>query len=389
MSDPEPAFDQYLSNLKSDQAEVGGSSLIEVLTFGANPGDLRMLTYAPATLRARASLVVVLHGCMQSAAGYARGAGRLELADRHGLALLCPEQRVENNANRCFNWYLPGDVARGEGEAGSIRAMIEHVRVEQSIDRRRVFVTGLSAGGAMACAMLASYPEVFAAGAIIAGLPFGSADNMKQALDAMMQGRNRAPADWGDRVRTASDHAGPWPKISIWHGDSDRTVAPANADAIAAQWVNVHGAPRQPVHYEVRGKLASSVWGSNGKRLVELHILRGLAHGAPVTTSGVDACGAVGPFLLEADVSSSAQSVAFWGIAAKPTLFNQCAPAMAAIIDIARLAKTRGARTLRRALDLSHSQADKSFRVRFAKHAPIDVGKLIKKALTAAGLIRE
>ena len=96
-------------------------------------------------------------------------AGR-HLADLHGFAVLFPEQQRANNANLCFNWFVPEDIRRDSGEALSIRQMIEAMVVAHGLDRSRIFVTGLSAGGAMASAMLATYPEIFAGGAIIAGL---------------------------------------------------------------------------------------------------------------------------------------------------------------------------------------------------------------------------
>jgi poly(hydroxyalkanoate) depolymerase family esterase len=137
--------------------------LTEVTGFGSNPGALRMFEYVPTD--PEPALVVVLHGCTQTAASYDFGAGWPTLADRHGFVLLLPEQQPANNAKNCFNWFLAGDIERGRGEAMSIRQMGEKMIVDHGIDRRRVFVTGLSAGGAMTSVMLATYPDVFAAGA--------------------------------------------------------------------------------------------------------------------------------------------------------------------------------------------------------------------------------
>src|SRR3954466_7353248 len=143
-----------------------------------------------------------------------------------------PEQKLSNNANGCFNWFVPEDTARDSGEACSIRQMIERLARTAGIDRRRIFVTGLSAGGAMTSVMLATYPEVFAGGAIIAGLPYGIAGNVQEALKGMFQSPPRPAAELGDLVRKASTHKGPWPRLSVWHGSADRTVNPANADEI-------------------------------------------------------------------------------------------------------------------------------------------------------------
>ena len=106
--------------------------------FGSNPGNLRMFTYVPDPLPNSAALVVVLHGCTQTAVGYDHGAGWSTLADRYAFALLFPEQQPSNNLGRCFNWFQPEDSARDHGEALSIRQMIEHVIRTREIDRRRV-----------------------------------------------------------------------------------------------------------------------------------------------------------------------------------------------------------------------------------------------------------
>ncbi|HEX3358178.1 MAG TPA: PHB depolymerase family esterase, partial [Tepidisphaeraceae bacterium] len=223
------------------------SPLVETANFGSNPGGIRMFSFVPAGLQEPRALVVVLHGCGQSAAGYDLGAGWSTMAKRYGFALLMPEQQPSNNANGCFNWFNPEDTTRGHGEACSIRQMIARMAGDHKINERRIFVTGLSAGGAMTSVMLATYPEVFAGGAVIAGLPFGVASNVREALNGMLQSRSRPAAELGDLVRNASNHKGPWPKLSVWHGSADRTVNPANADEIVKQWLDLHGLPSVPM----------------------------------------------------------------------------------------------------------------------------------------------
>jgi len=173
-----PKLDRLPELGRSGRPEVG-SRLVEVRDFGSNPGNLRMFCFVPQQLQAARGLVVVLHGCGQTAAGYNHGAGWSTLAKHYGFALLLPEQQISNNANGCFNWFNPDDIARERGEAASIRQMIARVVRDHHIDHRRIFITGLSAGGGMTSVMLATYPEVFSAGATIAGLPYGIARNMR------------------------------------------------------------------------------------------------------------------------------------------------------------------------------------------------------------------
>jgi len=168
------------------------SRLAETVDFGANPGALRMFSFVPNDMREPCALVVVLHGCTQTAAGYDMGAGWSMLAERYGFALLMPEQQPANNPNTCFNWFLPEDTTRDQGEAASIRQMIRHMARNANIDGKRIFVTGLSAGGAMTSVMLATYPEIFAGGAIIAGLPYGIASMCRKPSRACSS-RHPAP----------------------------------------------------------------------------------------------------------------------------------------------------------------------------------------------------
>jgi len=130
-----------------------------------------MYEYVPAALPARPAVVVAMHGCTQTASAYDTNSGWPKYADRLGFVLVFPEQKTGNNANRCFNWFEPGDTRRDQGEALSIKQMVDRTVAAYGADRAKVYVTGLSAGGAMTSVMLATYPDVFAGGSIVAGLP--------------------------------------------------------------------------------------------------------------------------------------------------------------------------------------------------------------------------
>ncbi|MDO9707017.1 extracellular catalytic domain type 1 short-chain-length polyhydroxyalkanoate depolymerase [Paracraurococcus lichenis] len=295
----------------------GDGALTEVTGVGSNPGQLRMLEFVPDRLPAGAPLVVALHGCTQTAGGYDRGSGWSTLAARLGFALLLPEQRPGNNANRCFNWFEPGDTRREHGEALSIRQMVAYAVAHHRLDPRRVFLTGLSAGGAMASVMLATYPEVFAAGAIIAGLPYGAAHSMPEAFEAMATARPRSGHVWGEAVRRASPHHGPWPRVSVWQGEADGTVRPDNAEEILKQWRDLHGLAGAPQPGKSLGPAHHHrVWrGRDGTPLLEHHAIAGMGHGVPIAPrGGPDALGEAMPYMLDVGIPSTALIAGFFGL---------------------------------------------------------------------------
>ena len=275
-------------------SNVQASRLVQVPDFGSNPGNLRMLRFIPWKLRPAAPLVVLLHGCGQSAWDIAQGGGWTKLANEMGFALLAPEQRRANNPQRGFNWFRPSDSTRDSGEALSIRQMIEWMIREHGLDRERVYIAGLSAGGAMTSALLATYSEVFAGGAIIAGLPFGVATNLVGAI-ALMKGKlERSSGQLGDEVRAASPHRGSWPKVSIWHGGIDTVVAASNADAITRQWCNVHGLRvDEALQSQVSGQTRLFWRDRSGREVLEAFIIPKMGHAVPVDVSkkGERGCG--------------------------------------------------------------------------------------------------
>jgi poly(hydroxyalkanoate) depolymerase family esterase len=358
----------------------GPKTLTETRAFGANPGALRMLSFRPPGLGPIVPLVVVLHGCTQGAEDYARGAGWLTLAERTGFAVLAPEQTSANNPNRCFNWFEPRDVRRGEGEVASIRQMVEHMIETQGIDPSRVFVTGLSAGGAMTSALLAAYPETFAGGAIVAGLPYGVAGNVSEAMMAMYGAASHTAPVLGDLVRAAAAAPAAWPRVSVWHGDADTTVTPLNADQSIRQWTNVHGLAEAPSHSEAVGRHRREVWlDADGEPRVESYRLAGLGHGAALAATGPDGLGATGAFLLEVGLSSTLEIARFWGLTAEakgPDAEVKPKPAKAAAT--ANLPMTSPIPVTRVREEPMPPKAGRG----------VDIHAIITKALTTAGLMK-
>ncbi len=301
-----------IARLRPQSITSGADRLSDLAEPFDNPGALRARAYIPDDLAPGAPLVVVLHGCTQTAAGYDHGSGWSDVADRHGFALLFPEQTRANNPNLCFSWFQDGDTRRGQGEVASIHAMIGAMSAAHDLDPARVYVTGLSAGGAMTAAMLATYPEVFAGGAIIAGLPHGVASGVPQALERM-RGQGLPDARTLARaVRNASPHTGPWPRVSVWHGGADATVAPPVGEAVVAQWRAVHGLPATPSEEDVVDGHAHRMWrDARGRVAVEAHVIRGMGHGTPLDAED---CGVGGAFMLDVGVSSTLRIAESWGL---------------------------------------------------------------------------
>jgi poly(hydroxyalkanoate) depolymerase family esterase len=373
------------------------SPLVEITGFGSNPGDLRMFSFVPENLPQGPALVVVLHGCGQTAAGYDLGAGWSTLAKRYGFVLLMPQQQPSNNAQGCFNWFNPEDTARESGEAGSIRQMIARMVGDHKINERRIFVTGLSAGGAMTSVMLATYPDVFAGGAVIAGLPYGVATNVREALNGMFQSPSHPASELGDLVRNASNHKGPWPKLSVWHGSADRTVNPANANEILKQWLDVHHLPSSPMsEATVDGYPRQVWWNADGETIVESYTITDMAHGTPLGTADNDVrYGAQGAFLIEAGISSSYHIANFFGLTEWiPQSREVAKPASAGASKQAAKTIPAAAPVFAPAPDLSLVLWPRAIPVRRPepprqpRRPAIDVGSVITRALTAAGLMK-
>ncbi|GAA2794702.1 extracellular catalytic domain type 1 short-chain-length polyhydroxyalkanoate depolymerase [Crossiella cryophila] len=287
---------------------ASAAALPEVIGFGSNPGNLQMFRYVPAGLPPGRPVVVALHGCTQTAAAYAN-TGWPQLAECGRFTVVFPQQRSANNLNLCFNWFEPGDTRRDAGEALSVKQMVD--KAKQDNGSSTAYVTGLSAGGAMTAVLLATYPEVFAGGGIIAGIPYQCATSVLTAFGCMNPGRDLTPAQWGDRVRAASPHTRPRPKVSIWQGSADFTVAARNATELVEQWTNVNGTDQIPDRTDTVAGYPHRVYGD----AVEQFTITGMGHGQPADPgSGPAQCGTAGAYLLDVNICAAHHLTRFWGL---------------------------------------------------------------------------
>jgi hypothetical protein len=306
--------------------------------------------------------------------------------------------------------------------------MIAKMVADRAIDPRRIFITGLSAGGAMTMAMLSAYPELFAAGAVIAGLPFGAARNMRDALLQMRMPSPRDGHELGNLVRRGSSFRGRWPKLSVWHGTADRTVHPDNADEIVKQWLDLHHLPLGPMaESDVDGYPRQIWWNGDGETMVESFTITDMGHGTPLGVAENDKrYGKQGPFLIEAGISSSYHIAKFFGVTdwirqPKPVtespsakLIPQVSPISSVLPNLSKIlwpksaepkpadAKPNDMRTADvkpadpkpvnpkpvspKPVNPKPTNSKPAEPKRDARRAPIDVAAVIERALQAAGL---
>ncbi len=231
---PEP--DQTQTEIYLQPSEGTGSTFTEhVFEFGEENYPYRLFIPGGADEPGLSPLplVVMLHGCKQNAADFAQGTAMNELAEQEKCFVLYPEQLPKANSLRCWNWFDKAHHARDNGEPAMIAALTRSVLKKRGADPDRVYIAGLSAGGAMSALVAGLYPELFAAVGVHSGLPAGVARDVISALIAMRRGPGF--------IARANSRSGVMPTI-VFHGNADKTVHPANGDHIVkttlAAWGN-------------------------------------------------------------------------------------------------------------------------------------------------------
>jgi poly(hydroxyalkanoate) depolymerase family esterase len=313
-------------------------ALTQVTSFGSNPAGLRMWKYVPQSMPQDAPLVLALHACSQQAADY-ENAGWNALADQYKFYVVYPEQTSSNNALTCFNWAGnntnpltgqndPANLTRGQGENLSIKQMVDYMKSTYSIDASKVFITGLSGGAAMTALMLATWPDVFAAGATFAGVPYYCTTNKNEVyMPCLTPGRNLTPMQWGDYVRMGdSGFTGQWPRVSIWQGSKDSVVNPDNTNELMKQWTNAHGLTQTPTVTDTLAGQPHQAWkDANGRIVVETVSVTGMDHGVPIDAK--HGCGTAAPYILDVGLCSALEVAKFFGIVADSATVDGGVPA--------------------------------------------------------------
>lgn len=212
------------AEMKPQVRDPDASSRFEARTFRGGQGPMIYWLYRPARIAAGAPLVVMLHGCTQSPEDFARGTQMNLLADELGFVVAYPQQSPAANPQKCWNWFRPGDQHRDRGEPGQLAGITRQIIAECHIDQERVYIAGLSAGGAAAAIMAAQYPELYAAVGIHSGLGCGIARDIPSALSAMRRGG----------ATLAAPSRQPFVPVITFHGDHDATVSEVNSRQIVA-----------------------------------------------------------------------------------------------------------------------------------------------------------
>jgi poly(hydroxyalkanoate) depolymerase family esterase len=295
------------------------SSLQEIAGFGSNPGNLRMFVVVPPDLPARSALVVLAHGCLQTAQDIADMSGWAELALMHRFVLLLPQTSKENDSFAgCFRTWEPAHQQRGAGEPLSVAQMIEWIIPHQAIDRHRIFMTGLSSGGHLTNVMLATYPDLLAAGAPQSSFPYKCATSFQEVGPCCLGKVTHSARQWGDLVRSGyPGYRGSRPRVSIWHGSADPLLLIANLDRQMEQWTDALGVDDVPDDVASEGRLSRWLYAdASGKTRVEANTIRGMGHAVAIDLSAQPwRCGELRPYAEDVHVCAAARIAQWFGIA--------------------------------------------------------------------------
>jgi poly(hydroxyalkanoate) depolymerase family esterase len=276
-----------LGTARQAPVRVPEGARFEERTFSNNAGSRTYKVYVPSGYSGQSlPVVVMLHGCTQNPDDFAAGTRMNEVAEEQTFLVAYPRQPQSANMQKCWNWFNPGDQQRGSGEPSLIAGIAMQVVEEFSADPARVYVAGLSAGGAAAAIMADTYPDVFAAVGVHSGLACGAARDMPSAFAAMGGGGTIRQRGQGRMVPTI-----------VFHGDADRTVNPCNSDHVVAQAGQHADLTKTVTHGETTGGMGYTrtvQLDAAGGEVLEQWVLRGAGHawsGGSASGSYTDARG--------------------------------------------------------------------------------------------------
>ncbi|WP_327035704.1 PHB depolymerase family esterase [Micromonospora ureilytica] len=270
---------------------ASAATLTQVTNFGTNPTNLQMHLYVPDRVATRPAILLAMHYCTGTGPAFHSGTQYASLADRYGFIVIYPSA---TRSSKCWDVYSPQALRRGGGsDPVGLMAMVDYVRQRYSADPARIFATGTSSGAMMTNVMLGVYPDVFAAGASFAGVPFacfatgGTSEWNSQCANGQLI---RTAQQWGDLVREAyPGYTGQRPRMQIWHGTNDETLRYPNFGEQVKQWTNVHGLSQTPTYTDTpQSGYTRTRYGSSGPMApVEAISMQGVTHNLPVDAAQV------------------------------------------------------------------------------------------------------
>jgi len=281
-------------------AGAAQAQITEVTGFGSNPGGLKMFRYVPAGLPRGAGLVVMIHGCAQGPQDIDDESGLIQMADTYKFAVVFPQTTFVDPAGSipCYRTYDAAHNHRGVGEALSIKQMTDWMLSRYPLARSRVFVAGFSSGAIMSGVMMASYPDVFAAGAFLSGHPYGCATTYEEFVQCNILGKTRTAKEWGNLVRSAyPGYTGPYPRASIWNGPTDLVIRPSMSYELLKQWTDANGVDQTADNVDLVNIYPHGVYrNAAGAARVEQYSITDVGHAIPVSPYSLftPRCGTIG-----------------------------------------------------------------------------------------------
>jgi len=284
---PPPAEDARSGSLPGRTADTRGWIQFSEHAYTGSAGSRRYKLFVPSAYRGQSlPLVVMLHGCTQTPDDFATGTRMNMLAEERGCFVAYPAQSQNANLSKCWNWFKASDQRRDQGEPAIIAGLVRELSLTYGLDQDRIYIAGLSAGGAMAVILGRTYPDMFAAVGVHSGLPYGAAHDLPSAFAAM---HGSATADLrGEHPESAPAWESDVPTI-VFHGDRDVTVHPSNGKQVATETITANSdesSRKSPAAVESRAGetpggysyTCTTFKDGNGRIVVEHWLVHGAAH---------------------------------------------------------------------------------------------------------------
>lgn len=285
------------------------------LDFKCNDGYLDFYLYKPQSDTSEniaKPLVIVIHGCSQSAASISIQSGWNALAEKYNFYVLYPQQKLLKNPSNCFNWYLSKNIKKDSGEIFCIKQAIDYIKSSFFIDSNSIFTYGVSAGAIMSMALLSCYPQLISAGACLAGLPYFYSDSLNSKFSGFKNVKNYSSKELEQFIYSQNpNYKGKYPKLILIHGKKDVVVPIKNAFSIVRQWKAVHKINDENFveefdFFKCKGLVRKVFFDSDKREKIIFYEMENLGHAIMVDPGkGEEQGGEIGLFSIDKDFFST------------------------------------------------------------------------------------